>query len=202
MPIQPLAPTLRAKAAALSLRPPCGLNVPASISCLRKARTSLRSSTHSGGKSTGSNWKLVLIDTSRSRGQEGPQLVGAGAGDHVADADGPIGFVAEFLAPRPQPARRMVERVLVGEAHRAVHLVGDRGAGAGGLADAELGDRAFGDGPLGGDAVGGDGLGGGVGGGPRGGDLAGELRQIVLHRLKLGDRPAELNAVERELHRG
>ena len=45
-------------AAALSLRPPCGLNVPASISCFRKARTSWRSSLHSGGSSTGSNWKV------------------------------------------------------------------------------------------------------------------------------------------------
>ena len=46
-----------------------------------------------------------------------------------------------------------------------------------------------------------DRLGRGVGGGARGGDLAGELRQIVLHRLELGDRPAELDAVERVLHR-
>ena len=48
---------------------------------------------------------------------------------------GPMRLVAEFLAPGPQPPRRVVQRMLVGEPHRAVHLMRDRGAGAGGLAD-------------------------------------------------------------------
>src|SRR5271156_4532909 len=52
---------------------------------------------------------------------EGPKLVGAGRRDHPAEALGPDRLVAELLAPRPQPARRMVQRMLVGEAHRAVH---------------------------------------------------------------------------------
>ena len=55
-------------------------------------------------------------------------------------------LVAELLAPRPQPARRMVQRMLVGKAHRAMHLMGDRRAGAGGLADPHLGDRHLGGG--------------------------------------------------------
>src|SRR5580698_5103897 len=120
MPIQPLAPTFLAKRAALSPRLPCGLNVPASISCLRKARTSLRSSLHSGGRSAGSNWKVFCIVASRSSRHERPQLVGAGGGDHAAEALGPQRLVAEFLAPAPEAPRRMVQRVLVGKAHRAV----------------------------------------------------------------------------------
>ena len=47
----------------------------------------------------------------------------------------------------------------------------------------------------------GAGLGGEIGGGARRGDLAGQGRQIVLDRLEFGDRPAELRAVERVLHR-
>ena len=39
-----------------------------------------------------------------------------------------------------------------------------------------------------------------VGGGAGGGDLAGVVGQVLLNRLELGDRPAELDAVERELH--
>src|SRR5580704_15199582 len=131
MPIQPLAPTLRANAAAFSLRPPPGLNVPASISCLRKARTSLRNSLHSGGSSIGSNWKALAIWSSRSLGDEGPERVGAPRRDHAAKPLGPEGLVAEFLAPAPQPPGRMVQGVLIGEAHRAMHLMRDRGAGAG-----------------------------------------------------------------------
>src|SRR5437773_1199405 len=109
MPIQPRAPTLRANAFSEPLRPLCGLNVPAAISSLRKARTSWRSSLHSGGKSTGSKWKLMAIGASRSLGDEGPQLVGAGFGDHVAELGGPMGLVAELLAPRPEPPRGMVQ---------------------------------------------------------------------------------------------
>ena len=52
-----------------------------------------------------------------------------------------------------------------------------------------------------GDAVRGERLGGAIGRGAGGGDLAGEVREVVLHRLELGDRPAELDAVERVLHR-
>ena len=84
-------------------------------------------------------------------------------------------LVAEFLAPGPQPPRRVVQRVLVGEAHRAVHLMRDRGAGAGGLADPHLGDRDLGRARLVADAVPRDRLGGAVGGGAGRRDLAGQL---------------------------
>src|SRR5258708_15566347 len=149
MPIQPLAPTFLAKSAAFSLRPPPGLNVPAAISCLRKARTSRRNSLHSGGSSTGSNWNVPVMVSSRSPGlralgDERPQRVGALGGDGAAEALGPQRLVAEFLAPAPQPPGRMVQRVLVSEAHRAMHLMRDRRAGAGRVADPQLGDRHLG----------------------------------------------------------
>ena len=35
--------------------------------------------------------------------------------------------------------------------------------------------------------------------GAGGGDLAGERRQVLLHRLELGDRPARVHAVERDI---
>src|SRR5665213_726903 len=206
MPIQPLAPTLRAKAAALSPRRPLGLNVPASISSLRKARTSWRNSLHSGGSSTGSNWKMLAIISprspiSRSLRHERPQRVGALRRDHAAQALGPQRLVAEFLAPAPEAARRMVQRVLIGKAHRAMHLVRDRGPRAGRIADPQLGDRHLGGDDVAGDAVLGNGFGRAVGGGAGGGDLAGEVREVLLHRLELGDRPAELHAIQGELHR-
>src|ERR1700733_7940344 len=141
MPIQPLAPTFLANSAALSPRRPLGLKVPASISCLRKARTSLRNSLHAGGSSIGSNWNVLVIAASRSSCHERPQRIGAGGGDHAPQPLGPQRLVAEFLAPTPEAARRMVQRVLVGKAHRAVHLMRDRCAGASRVADPQLGDR-------------------------------------------------------------
>src|SRR5207249_145973 len=74
-------------------------------------------------------------------GDKRPQRIGAARGHHVAELDPPMRLVAEFLAPRPQPARRVVQRVLVGKAHRAVHLMRDCRAGPGRLADPQLGDR-------------------------------------------------------------
>src|SRR4051812_32277694 len=105
-------------------------------------------------------------------------------------------LVAEFLAPGPQTPRRMVQRVLVGEAHCAVYLMRNRGSGAGGLADPHLGDRDFGLGRLVADTVPRDRLGGAVGGGSGRRDFTCKLGQIVLNGLKLGNRPAELDTVQ------
>src|SRR6266852_8097646 len=174
MPIQPRAPTLRANAFSEPLLPLRGLKVPAAISSRRKARTSWRSSLHSGGKSTGSKWKLMAIVASRSLGDERPQRVGAALGDHMAELGGPVRLVAEFLAPRPQAARRMVQRVLVGKAHRTMHLMGDSRAGPGRLADPQLGDRDFGRDQRAAEPMAGDRLGGGIGRRAGSGDLAGE----------------------------
>jgi hypothetical protein len=59
MPIQPLAPTFRLNSGEKDdcfLSP--GRKVPFSCSSRKKARTSRRSSSASGGRLTGSNWKL------------------------------------------------------------------------------------------------------------------------------------------------
>src|SRR6266446_4058342 len=197
MPIQPLAPTLRLNSRENDPLPSFGEKVPASISWRRKARTSWRNSLASGGSSIGSKLKLKVIDTSRALGNEGPELVGAVRRDHPAETLSPHRLVAEFLAPRPEAPRRMMQRMLVGEAHRTVHLVGDSRPGAGCLAAAHLGDRHLGDGDLRARA----GLRGGVRCRTRGGHLARQYRQIVLDRLELGDRAPELRAVERMLHR-
>src|ERR1700724_3368265 len=68
---------------------------------------------------------------SRALGDEGPELVGAARRDHPAETLGPHRLVAEFLAPRPEAPRRMMQRMLVGEAHSTVHLVADSRPGAG-----------------------------------------------------------------------
>src|SRR6516165_7567147 len=112
MPIQPLAPTLRLNSREKDPFPPSGENVPASISSRRKARTPSRNPLASGGSSTGSKRKLKLICASRSCGDEGPEPVGAMLSDHPPEARGPHRLVAELLAPGPQPARSMVQRVL------------------------------------------------------------------------------------------
>ena len=67
------------------------------------------------------------------------ELVGADADDHLAQgpARGPL--VAVLAAPRPQPARKVVERVLARHAHRAVGLVGVAGRVARGLVGEQLG---------------------------------------------------------------
>src|ERR1700719_212271 len=145
MPIQPLAPTLRLNSRENDPFPPYGENVPASISSRRKPRTSSRNSLASGGSSTGSKRKLKLIGASRSCGDKGPEPVGAALRDHPPETGGPDRLVAELLAPGPQPARRMMQRVLVRKAHCAVDLVGDRRAGARRLAAAHLGNRDLAD---------------------------------------------------------
>src|SRR6516164_2834328 len=81
------------------------------------------------------------VRSSRTLGDEGPELVGAVCGDHAPEALSPHRLVAELLAPRPEPPRRMMQRMLVGEAHRPMHLMGDRRPGASRLAAAHLGDR-------------------------------------------------------------
>src|SRR5439155_4273926 len=186
MPIQPFAPTLRLNSRENDPLPPSGEKLPASISWRRKARTSRRNSLASGGSSIGSKRKVVFIRASRTLGDEGPELIGAVRRDHPPEACRPYRLIAEFLAPRPQPACGMMQRVLVGEAHRTMHLMGDRCPGAGGLAAAHLGDRHFADDKL----QPGASLGGGVGSRTRRGHLTRQHRQIVLDRLELGDRAA------------
>ncbi len=83
-----------------------------------------------------------------------------------------------------------MQRVLAGEAHGAVDLVGDRGGERRRFADPRLGagDLERGVAGLGG----GD---GGIGGGAGGGGIGGEGRDLLLHRLELADGAAELHAL-------
>src|SRR3954464_13721487 len=108
----------------------------------------------------------------------------------MAEKFGPMRFVAELLAPRPETPRRLVQRVFVGEAHRAVHLMRNRGAVAGGLADSDFGDGDLGLGRLVADAMVGDRLRRTIGSSACRSDLAGQLREIVLHGLEFSDRAA------------
>ena len=50
-----------------------------------------------------------------------------------------MAFDAELVAPRPEAAAQAVQAVLMGEADRAVHLMGNLRDLAGGLAGADLG---------------------------------------------------------------
>ncbi len=85
----------------------------------------------------------------------------------------------------------MVQPMLMGEADRAVHLVGDVAAPARRLAGADLGDRGGKERIV----AGGDRIGRVGHRHRRGGDLLGEQRELLLDRLDLADRAAELHAV-------
>src|SRR6478672_6361683 len=198
MPIQPLAPTLRLNSSlkAPSMPPPMlALRVPASISFARKARTSLRSATHSGGRRTGSNVNSVPICLSSPFRQHRPQFLGTLGGDQMPKLHRPEALVAEVVAPGPQPAREAVQRVLLCEADGAQHLMGDGGALGGGLADADLGGSRLEEHGLVERRRIGDGVGGGAGGGDGDGHLAGKPREVVLNGLELGDRTLEGDAL-------
>ena len=54
-----------------------------------------------------------------------------------------MGFVSELIAPGPKPTCQVVKVVLPGEAHGAVHLVGNIAADVRGLPHARLGGGGF-----------------------------------------------------------
>src|SRR5262245_14436699 len=83
----------------------------------------------------------LIRGTCSPRGQLGPERVGAALGDRASELGGPVAFTAEPGPPRPEAPRHELQRVLVGEADRAVHLVSDLRADARGLADPHLRDR-------------------------------------------------------------
>ena len=98
-----------------------------------------------------------------------------------------MALAAVFVPPSPDPAREVVQAVLVGEPHGAVYLVGDLRRDSSGLADAR-----FGDGGMDGEARRTERSYGAVVGATRGGDLAGQDREVVLDGLELGDGATEL----------
>ena len=73
----------------------------------------------------------------------------------------------------------MVQRVLVGEAHRAVHLMRDRRADAGGVAAPQLGDRHL-----------------------RGDDVAGEVvaSQVAIAKVRVGEAAGAGAAIAHQVH--
>src|ERR1700755_557300 len=121
MPSQPRAPTLRENSGAsvssrLGL---CGSKVPAAISSARKARTSLRNCSHSGGRRIGSKRRAAVIVglyasgavLVSARGYQRPQFVGAPLGDELAELNCPVAFGTEIVAPRQRTQRIAMQDV-------------------------------------------------------------------------------------------
>src|SRR6476660_1786424 len=138
MPSQPLAPTRRENSGAsvssrLGL---CGSKVPAAISSARKARTSLRNCSHSGGRRIGSKRRAAVIVglyasgsvLVSARGHQRPQFVGAPLGHELAELDRPVAFGTEIVAPCQRAQRIALQDVLDGETDRAMHLMGNGAA--------------------------------------------------------------------------
>src|SRR5215470_15467705 len=95
---------------------------------------------------TGISPSRPLLDCHRSGGvpaaaQRGPQRVGPGLGIGCADPGAPEGFAAEVAAPHPEPARVVMQDVLMGETHGAHRLVRDGGDALGELGGLALGRR-------------------------------------------------------------
>src|SRR3546814_3419030 len=84
---------------------------------------------------------VLLLAPRLYAGHETPQVVRTGLGDAAAELRLPIGLRSVLVAPRPKPPCALVQRMLVGEAHRRVDLMDDTGGEAGRLADARLGHR-------------------------------------------------------------
>src|SRR5581483_10415965 len=112
-----------------------------------------------------------------------PEVVGAARRDALAELDRPRALAAELRAPGPEPPRGEVQRVLVREADRAVHLVHEAGAHACGFADADLRRR-----DLEAWIAGLGGLEGELRRDAGGRDVAGHHREVVLQRLEVADR--------------
>src|SRR5262245_7061329 len=123
--------------------PGSGLNVPASISSAKNARTSRRSAWHSGGRRIASKVSSVAMPVSSALGQHGPQAVGAVGGDQSPELDGPGTLAAEVVAPGPQAARIPVQDMLLREPDGTQYLVSDARTPGGRLADADLGRGHF-----------------------------------------------------------
>src|ERR1700738_2453214 len=144
MPIQPRSPT-RLEKPGTSLSWPCGLcgsKVPRATSSARKARTSLRSLSHSGGRRIGSKRSAaVIVDLfpkRLARGDQRPQFVGAARRDALAEFDRPVAFMTKIVAPGQRAHGVAMQDVLERITDRAVNLMGDRGSFFGGLRAADF----------------------------------------------------------------
>src|SRR6476469_8297144 len=145
MPIQPLAPTRRENSLLCASPWPgwCGSNVPAAISSARNARTSWRSSSHSGGRRIWSKVSAEVMAGPSAGGDERPEFVRAARRDPVAEGGGPIALIAEVVAPGEHAQRVAVQDMLRGETDRAMHLMRDGGAFLRRLGRADFRRRRF-----------------------------------------------------------
>src|SRR3954462_7124248 len=116
MPSQPRAPTLRENSGtSVSSRfGLCGSKVPSAISSARKARTSLRNSSHFGGRRIGSKRRAAVIvgldfylgkAVMSARGAQRPQFIGAAVADELAELHRPKTLGAEIVAPGQRAQR-------------------------------------------------------------------------------------------------
>src|SRR5260370_40270603 len=73
-----------------------------------------------------------------SRGEEGPEFLGAACGHPIAELRRPVALIAEVVPPGEQPERKAVQDMLPGEAYGAMNLVRDRSAFRCGLGGADF----------------------------------------------------------------
>ena len=69
----------------------------------------------------------MLAGTGPQPDQHRPESGASARADRAPDPFLPPSVGAELVSPRPQPPRRAVQRVLLGETHRSVDLVADLG---------------------------------------------------------------------------
>ena len=106
-----------------------------------------------------------------------------------------MAFAAEIVAPGQHAQREAMQHVLAGEADGAEHLMRDGRAFGGGFAGADFCRGGFEKHRVAVDAVVRNGVGGRTGGGQRSGCLAGEAREVLLHRLEFADLALERDAL-------
>ena len=104
-------------------------------------------------------------------------------------------FVAEIVPPGQHPQREAVQHVLLGETDGAENLMRNRRTLGCGLCGANLGGAASRNTASSNASACAMASAAEPARGKRGGDLAGEPRQVLLHGLKLADRPLERDAL-------
>jgi hypothetical protein len=112
-----------------------------------------------------------------------------------AEFSSPVALVAEVVTPGQHAQREAVQYVLLGKADRSKHLMGDRRPFRRRFGSADLGGCRFQERGVIRDASLRQRVGGGGGHCKRCCDLAGEPRQVLLHRLEFADRPLEGDAL-------
>src|SRR6202522_1430697 len=84
-----------------------------------------------------------IADRRSSRGDQGPKLVSATAGDVFAEFDRPMAFAAEVVSPGKHAQREAMQNVFLGKADGAQNLMRNRRAFRGCFGSADLRGRCF-----------------------------------------------------------